>query len=94
MPAMGSSSSSSLRLGHQHHGQFQLAALAVGQLGHRRDLARCARPACSIASSAGSTSSGWRSMGFQKPKLWPQCACMASATFSSTLNSGNTEVIW
>jgi hypothetical protein len=33
-------------------------------------------------------------MGFQKPKLWPQCACMASATFSSTLNSGNTEVIW
>ena len=27
-------------------------------------------------------------------KLWPACACTASITLSSTVNSGNTDVIW
>ena len=57
------------------------------------DRLRSARPTSAMALCAGSTNSAWLSTGLQKRKLWPQCACMAKATFSSTVNSGNTEVI-
>ena len=83
-----------LRLRGERHRHFELPPLAVRQrcdrhvgLGSRGRLASSASRAC--ATSAASAASGR-----QNEKLCPACACTASMTLISTLNSGNTDVIW
>ncbi len=56
--------------------------------------ARSASPTCCSAAIAGSTSAASVAAARQKRKLWPACACTASAVFCSTVKSLNTEVIW
>ncbi len=56
--------------------------------------ARPARPTRSSAARAGSRSSVSPRASRQKRKEWPLCACTASATLSSAVQSGNSEVIW
>ncbi len=56
--------------------------------------AREASPTRASAARAGSRrEASWRA-GRQKWKEWPACACTASATLSSAVKSGNSEVIW
>src|SRR5258706_1870696 len=52
------------------------------------------RPVSSSKRLAGSINARSCCAGRQKRKLWPDCACTASATLSSAVNSGNTLVIW
>src|SRR5215211_1222853 len=56
--------------------------------------ARDSRPASASAASAGAFSASSASTRPKKRKLVPERACTASATFSSTENSGRMEVIW
>src|SRR5947207_10378726 len=52
------------------------------------------RPSSSKAARAGSRSRGSRRAAPQQRKLWPACACTASATLSSAVNSRKMLVIW
>src|ERR1700722_10261256 len=56
--------------------------------------ARSPRPTPASAARAGSRSAGSRRASRQKRNEWPACACTASATLSSAVKSGNSEVIW
>src|SRR5262245_32333043 len=56
--------------------------------------ARSARPTCARTARAGSRSAASRRALRQKRNEWPLCACTASATLSSAVKSGNSEVIW
>src|SRR5580704_8946454 len=56
--------------------------------------ARAPSPTPASAARAGSRSAGSRRASRQKRNEWPACACTASATLSSAVKSGNSEVIW
>src|SRR5881296_1183056 len=56
--------------------------------------ARAPRPTRSSVARAGSRSARSVNAGVQKRKLWPACACTASATLSRAVNSRKMLVIW
>ena len=83
-----------LRLGGERHRQLQLALLAMAQFRHRRH--RRARSSPTRASAACAASRRCFSLRAlpQKRNEWPSWACAASATLSSAVKSGSSEVIW
>src|SRR5712671_3226757 len=92
-PAIGSSSSS----------KRGLVASAIASSSWRcspwlsRDTsvsARPSRPTRASAARAGVRNAGSRRASPQKRNEWPACACTASATLSSAVKSGNSDVIW
>ncbi len=93
MPAMGSSSNSSLGRG-QRQAHFQLALLTVRHSAPaRRSRRRPGPPARPPRRPWHSARCSCRAAR-QTLKLWPACACTASATLSSTDRRGKMLVIW
>ena len=78
----------------ERHGELELAVLAVAHAGdHRRR--RAGRGRRGRAPRAPARAARLRARAArQNRNEWPACACTASATLSSAVKCGNSDVIW
>ena len=78
----------------ERHGDFKLPPLAVAEIGDQHVGARGEPDAIERRARRLAQRRLAPRASRQKRNEWPPCACTASATLSSAVKSGNSEVIW